>query len=93
VPRRSPPHAGNIEIALRKPATPVIAHVSTLASRRHLAVWERNEPVPSCPTTLPRRAAVCCFVVSRGGGDGDDPAVRRGDSGAKRPRARMPPPE
>jgi hypothetical protein len=93
VPRRSPPHAGNIEIALPKPATPVIAHGSTLAARRHLAGSGKHEPVPSCPTTLQRRAAVYCFVVSRGGGDGDDPAVCRGDSGARRPRARMPSPE
>jgi hypothetical protein len=32
VPRRSPLHAGNIEIAFRKPETPVIAHVSTWAA-------------------------------------------------------------
>jgi hypothetical protein len=37
VPQRSRPHAGNIEIAFRKLPTPVIAHVSTLAARRHLA--------------------------------------------------------
>jgi hypothetical protein len=61
VPRRSPPHAGNIEIALRKPATPVIAHVSTLASRRHLAVWERNEPVR--PRTCRRRTCRCCSAA------------------------------
>jgi hypothetical protein len=37
VPRRSPPHAGNVEIAFRTPATPVIAYVSMLTARRHLA--------------------------------------------------------
>src|SRR4029077_14102420 len=41
VPRRSPPHAGNIEIALRKPATPVIAHGSTLrVTASSCGVWE-----------------------------------------------------
>jgi hypothetical protein len=40
VPRRSPLHAGNIEIAFRKPETPVIAHVSTWAAWNYDALLQ-----------------------------------------------------